>query len=308
MWTTTEDVNRVTLLQAMPNWQEQGKGLFTNMGALPWSTLASASLTDQAYFLMRSGHKLVSPFLRHYMTDGLVDETSMPAIATLIRFKFINNWTRLWETYSSELEYNPIHNYNMSETEQQTTTDNNRTSTLTKSKGSTSTETTTKGITDTIGVQLSETTQGSLVHGETESVDHTITNDNTLGQIYGFNSSSPSDANQQTRNLNNESTDTVHGGTDSNSETRTGTQSTQTSHSGTDTVQTVGSGADTDTDVKTGSTTVSSTRTRQGNIGVTTTQQMLEAEREVWMWDFFDKVFSDVDSVLALSVYGNYVY
>lgn len=41
-----------------------------------------------------------------------------------------------------------------------------------------------------------------------------------------------------------------------------------------------------------------------GNIGVTTSQQMLESEREVWKWNFFeDVVFPAVDRVLTISVY-----
>lgn len=45
------------------------------------------------------------------------------------------------------------------------------------------------------------------------------------------------------------------------------------------------------------------TTTRSGNIGVTTTQQMIKAEREVWMWNFFDQVYKDIDSVLSLPFY-----
>lgn len=45
------------------------------------------------------------------------------------------------------------------------------------------------------------------------------------------------------------------------------------------------------------------TTTRSGNIGVTTSQQMLTAEREVWMWNFFDQVYKDIDSVLSLPFY-----
>lgn len=45
------------------------------------------------------------------------------------------------------------------------------------------------------------------------------------------------------------------------------------------------------------------TTTRSGNIGVTTTQAMLTAEREVWMWNFFDQVYKDIDSVLSLPIY-----
>jgi len=40
---------------------------------------------------------------------------------------------------------------------------------------------------------------------------------------------------------------------------------------------------------------------RYGNIGVTTTQQMLEAERRLWLWNYFDQVFGDLDRELALA-------
>ena len=45
------------------------------------------------------------------------------------------------------------------------------------------------------------------------------------------------------------------------------------------------------------------TTTRSGNIGVTTTQQMLFAERDLWVWNFFDQVYKDIDSVLSLPIY-----
>lgn len=46
-----------------------------------------------------------------------------------------------------------------------------------------------------------------------------------------------------------------------------------------------------------------STLHRHGNIGVTTNQQMIESEIELRKKNFFDIVFSDVDSVLALKIY-----
>jgi len=39
---------------------------------------------------------------------------------------------------------------------------------------------------------------------------------------------------------------------------------------------------------------------RAGNIGVTTTQKLLQEERELWLWNFFDQVFNDLDRELAL--------
>lgn len=42
---------------------------------------------------------------------------------------------------------------------------------------------------------------------------------------------------------------------------------------------------------------------RSGNIGVTTTQFMLKSERELWLWNFFDQVYKDIDTVLSLPIY-----
>ena len=43
---------------------------------------------------------------------------------------------------------------------------------------------------------------------------------------------------------------------------------------------------------------------RAGNIGVTTSQQMIESERALWMWDYFhDIVFPDVDRALTINIY-----
>lgn len=44
--------------------------------------------------------------------------------------------------------------------------------------------------------------------------------------------------------------------------------------------------------------------TRRGNVGVTTSQQMVEAERNLWNWNFFfDVVFPDVDKLLCSMIY-----
>lgn len=46
------------------------------------------------------------------------------------------------------------------------------------------------------------------------------------------------------------------------------------------------------------------TLTRKGNIGVTTSQQMIESERNLWMWNFFEEiVYPDIDRVLTINMY-----
>lgn len=40
---------------------------------------------------------------------------------------------------------------------------------------------------------------------------------------------------------------------------------------------------------------------RYGNIGVTTTQKLIQEERNLWLWNYFDQIFSDLDRELALA-------
>lgn len=96
---------------------------------------------------------------------------------------------------------------------------------------------------------------------------------NTDSSRYAFNSSSavPTDA------VQNRATGT-------NTDTHTGTQGY------------VDGGRDTETR--------NYELTRSGNIGVTTSQQMIESERKLRMWNFFEMVvFPDVDRVLTIKIY-----
>ena len=58
---------------------------------------------------------------------------------------------------------------------------------------------------------------------------------------------------------------------------------------------------ETGTDVTAGENTRKLTRT--GNIGTNTFQNLLKQERDLWMYNFFEQVFKDVDSVLTIPIY-----
>ena len=58
---------------------------------------------------------------------------------------------------------------------------------------------------------------------------------------------------------------------------------------------------ETGTDVTAGENTRKLTRT--GNIGTNTFQNLLKQERDIWMYNFFEQVFKDVDSVLTIPIY-----
>lgn len=61
----------------------------------------------------------------------------------------------------------------------------------------------------------------------------------------------------------------------------------------------------TDTETGTDTTAGENTRklTRKGNIGTNTFQNLLQQERNLWMYNFFEQVFKDVDSVLTIPIY-----
>lgn len=50
--------------------------------------------------------------------------------------------------------------------------------------------------------------------------------------------------------------------------------------------------------------TVTDMFTRGGNIGVTTTQKMISEERDIWLWNFYEQVFKDIDSILTSAYWG----
>lgn len=174
-------------------------------------------------------------------------------------------------------------------------------------------------------------TTGSMVHGEkvdTTSRDnfgHTITtngtNDQTTsGDTTGWNSNTYNALDRQTIDQDTTGSET-HGGQDTStgSETHSGTDSSSGSetHSGTDS----GTGSETHsgTDARTTSETHSGTDREQGtldveetnvrdgyargNIGVTTTQQMIEAQREVVLFNMIDTIVNDFKKRFCLMVY-----
>ena len=79
---------------------------------------------------------------------------------------------------------------------------------------------------------------------------------------------------------------------------------TNTTSSGSQSNNTNASGTQSNTESGTNTDTRNYKLTRTGNIGVTTSQQMIEAERQLWMWNFFEAiVYPDIDRVLTIEMY-----
>ena len=231
---------------------------------LPWES-GDAETLDMAYFGNHSGSKFCSPVVKLCLqTTTMVDEngklnqTATAKLANILLRKYYTNWTALWRTNITS--YNPIHNYDMNEERDlSTTADNVETTDGTK----------TKTGTDTLAHGLSQTT----AHGRTtQSMDYK----------YGINTdiSDPKPSDKGT---------TSEGG------------NTTTTDSGSD-IRTYNLSDDDDTTVtQDNEGTEHEEIHRYGNIGVTTTQQMLEAERKLWLWNYFDQIFEDLDRELALA-------
>lgn len=228
----------LTLNSVYPEWIT--KGIFSYLNALevPWKNDVSGNQLDIIYHGSRSGNKIIGSLIENYLDNNTVSDDNKIIIAQAIYTIYIKNWNALYKTLS--LEYNPIENYSMTETE--------------------NVQDTHKGTIESNGNNTNTYTETTLV------------NDTSNNQLWGFNS-----------------TDSV------NSDKQTG-----------DTTRDVESTVDNthkNTDRETKDITSDRTLKRSGNIGVTTSQQMIESERQLWLWNFFESVFSDIDKILVLKIY-----
>lgn len=172
----------------------------------------------------------------------------------------IDKWyptaAKIFETLN--YTYDPIENYNLTETGNDSTT---------------GTETTTHTGTDT-NTRTDNITH-NLTHGETITASGTVTTENSVA---AYDSSSYSPANKSVESPADVST---HAGTDST--TQTGTVTDAFLRNTTDTL--------------THNHGVSHGLTRKGNIGTMTTQQMIQQERDIfidlyrWYVDKFREIF-----------------
>lgn len=218
-----------------------------------------------------------------------------------LMLRIYRTYERKWDLLYhdlTEVEYNPIENYNSTETE-------------TSSGESSGTKSGTSTGSGSESASGSDNRKLNLAHGhaaesvkETEALGKTLAGQTLAaepvteeGDIAGFNSPADSyaDANKVTRKGTTATQrDTSYIGSD----TDTGTEST--AH--TNEVERSDSRAYSDTESGTHSGTV--TRSRHGNIGVTTNQQMLTAEIELRsLYQFYNIIVEDVANELTLHIF-----
>lgn len=213
-------------------------GLFQDLATLypndlPWKDDVDGDLLDLDYVWNHSGSKFGAPMLQKMADgtdDGKIESMDLYKLAMLAWVRYGKNWIKLWATYS--LEYDPIQNYSMTETEE----------------GSSN-----------------EDTSDDLTHGHVVTGSGT---DTVTTNVYAYNSA-----------------------TETPSEKVVSQPASVQTNSGTDQ-------REIDSDKS-----YDRTLTRAGNIGVTTSQQMIQSERELWIWDFFEQVYKDVDKVTTIPIY-----
>ena len=197
------------LTEAFPNWLV-GEGIFRELNKLsvPWRT--NSTDLDLEYFGNHSGEKIISPLVSKLLVDDKLTSESVTRLASIIYNLNHENWDRLY--LALQKEYDPLQNYNGTET-RTITTDENGSSTLAR----TGTESTNSNLVDTNTKTGSEVIASSgsdslkKTGSDTETVDNNIsetksgTNNTTRkntsnsknsdskdDSVYGFNSSSAS--------------------------------------------------------------------------------------------------------------------
>ena len=299
-----------------------GGGVFSLMQDYdpPWKTdwAGKEEFLDYLYHGDRSGGKTISPFCCRMIAGDTATTEEQYLIVRSALLLFGESWTREYAILSAE--YNPIQNYDMTEeetpaetTETETPAETTRTITPAETTDTDTPAETTETVTP---AETTKTITPAAVTHTTRPAETTDTADRTDG-IFGFNNSTDtSDPANDSKGKNVLTVQTA--GTDVLSVQTAGSEVTETDESETRQleVDAAGSVARTVQNPATEVLTVDNDRTltrktdkarkltRSGNIGVTTTQQMLQSERDLWLWNYFrDVVFPDLDSVLVLGIY-----
>lgn len=123
-----------------------------------------------------------------------------------------------------------------------------------------------------------DSSNGSTTTQFGQTVD---TTSNSKGYVFGFNSTAASPTSEQ-----DDVSSVENGGSDTTTD-----ESSSNSHT-----------TDSTTDNATENETIN--RERKGLTGQTTYQKLLSEDFELWKWNFYTRVFEDVDKFLTLSVFN----
>lgn len=295
------------LKEAWENPSSTGVFTYLNNLGVPWASQNIDTVLNIQYHINRSGRKIISPLIENYTENvDTLDSADKSMIAEIAYSIYGEKWEKLHDLM--ELEYNPISNYDMTETES-ISTDNSeelrRTGTETTQSTGTDTFTHTGTQTDAnTGTETTTHTGTSTTNtDESSSGSSDGTTDN---KIYGFNSTGGVD---DTSSANETSATSERGVEEETTNNLTDQRTDALNHLRTDNLTDAETRNLSDTltrnttDATTGETETERTLTRSGNIGVTTSQQMIQSSIELYEWNLFEQVFKDLDTILTISTY-----
>ena len=242
------------------------------------------------YIVMAYSNLQIRPTLEEY-TDGIPD-----LIVSLLNSKKYS-YTRLWET--TQLEYNPIENYNMVEngtdTENSESTANIGAQTNTHSGDSTTNygeSTTTGNNSTTYGKKIESGENTNTKSGNQTDSRYTVPYDTSEEQLVEKVKTDYSNIKDNATNklTSEEHTDTVESTVTANAKTDTNTNNN---------TDTLGARSDSISNSNTTTHELKST----GNIGVTTSQRMIQAQRDVALFNFYSIVAHDIVKLITICIY-----
>lgn len=91
-----------------------------------WLTDENVVSLNMSYYFGHSGSKEITPLYENLL-ENYSQEDALQYMANIVYVTYNKSWNKIYEALSSE--YNPIHNYNMSETEESDSTSKSSVST-----------------------------------------------------------------------------------------------------------------------------------------------------------------------------------
>lgn len=233
------------------------------------------------YYLQRSGMKTISvtyeQIIELVKNNTDITETSEDLMSKLIRGKFIEKWTKIYEALINS-QYNPLNDFDETEERDYSTDDTTTFDNQTRREG---------------GNSLEKKYESSIEdNGNTGTKTTTTINDENNYNNYGFNSTGAVPVNSD----NGTNTETTEGksadNTTHNKQDRTGTD--------TDTFEVDETSSKTGTDSRNIAMEGSTTKTGRKTDGASLIEKELNLRNTQI---FFDIIYSDIDSIATLQIY-----
>lgn len=129
------NITELRLIDVFTDWLTNGIFKALNELDVPWKTDLSSDILDLEYFGNHSGDKYISPLIQKLLVNDKLTDDKIVTLANILYAQNKYQWNKLYNIY--KLEYKPIENYSMVETEQG---DDTRTDNFTNTNQSTNTD------------------------------------------------------------------------------------------------------------------------------------------------------------------------